>query len=58
MKNRGKAVVFESMEDYHQQIDDPELDIDKNPVIVLKGVRPKGIRGCLRWEMSICLKNF
>lgn len=45
MKHRGKAVVFESMEDYHQRIDDPNLDIDENSVIVLKGVGPKGYPG-------------
>lgn len=45
MKHRGKAVVFENMEDYHERIDDPELDIDENSVIVLKGVGPKGYPG-------------
>ncbi|WP_289060435.1 IlvD/Edd family dehydratase [uncultured Zobellia sp.] len=45
MKHTGKAVVFESMEDYHARIDDPNLDIDKNSVIVLKGVGPKGYPG-------------
>lgn len=45
MKHRGRAVVFESMEDYHERIDDPELDIDENCVIVLKGVGPKGYPG-------------
>src|SRR5687767_765353 len=30
MKHRGKAVVFESMEDYHERIDKPNLDIDEN----------------------------
>jgi L-arabonate dehydrase len=45
MKHRGKAVVFESMEDYHARIDDPHLDIDENSVIVLKGVGPKGYPG-------------
>ncbi|CAM3431817.1 IlvD/Edd family dehydratase [Zobellia roscoffensis] len=45
MKHTGKAVVFESMEDYHARIDDPGLDIDKNSVIVLKGVGPKGYPG-------------
>jgi dihydroxy-acid dehydratase len=45
MKHRGKAVVFESMEDYHERIDDPELDIDETSVIVLKGVGPKGYPG-------------
>lgn len=45
MKHRGKAVVFESMEDYHQRIDNPDLEIDKDSVIVLKGVGPKGYPG-------------
>jgi len=45
MKHRGKAVVFESMEDYHARIDDPDLDIDEDSVIVLKGVGPKGYPG-------------
>ncbi len=45
MKHRGRAVVFENMEDYHTRIDDPDLDIDENCVIVLKGVGPKGYPG-------------
>jgi len=45
MKHIGPAVVFESMEDYHARIDLPDLDIDENSVIVLKGVGPKGYPG-------------
>lgn len=45
MKHKGKAVVFESMEDYHERIDLPDLDIDEKSVIVLKGVGPKGYPG-------------
>ncbi len=45
MKHTGKAVVFESMEDYHKRIDDPALDIDESSVIVLKSVGPKGYPG-------------
>jgi dihydroxy-acid dehydratase len=45
MKHRGPAVVFESMEDYHQRIDDPDLNVDENSVIVLKGVGPVGYPG-------------
>jgi L-arabonate dehydrase len=45
MKHRGVAVVFESMEDYHERIDDPDLEIDENSVVVLKGVGPKGYPG-------------
>lgn len=45
MKHRGRAVVFENIEDYHKRIDDPGLDIDESCVIVLKGVGPKGYPG-------------
>ncbi|HVW60087.1 MAG TPA: dihydroxy-acid dehydratase, partial [Puia sp.] len=45
LKHRGRAVVFESMEDYHARIDDPALDIDESSVIVLKGVGPVGYPG-------------
>src|SRR5688572_10202470 len=45
MKHRGRAVVFETMEDYHARIDEPDLDIDENSVIVLKGVGPVGYPG-------------
>lgn len=45
MKHRGRAVVFESIEDYHTRVDDPDLDIDESCVIVLKGVGPKGYPG-------------
>ncbi len=45
MNHKGKAVVFESMEDYHNRIDDPDLEIDENSILVLKGVGPKGYPG-------------
>jgi dihydroxy-acid dehydratase len=45
MKHKGRAVVFETMEDYHTRIDDPELDIDESCVIVLKNVGPVGYPG-------------
>lgn len=45
MKHRGKAVVFESVEDYHRRIDLPDLEIDENSIIVLKGAGPVGYPG-------------
>lgn len=45
MKHRGPAIVFETIEDYHSRIDDPDLDIDESSVIVLKGVGPVGYPG-------------
>ena len=45
MKHRGKAVVFETIEDYHARIDTEELEVDANSVLVLKNVGPKGYPG-------------
>lgn len=45
MKHKGRAVVFESIEDYNARIDDPQLDIDENCVMVLKYVGPVGYPG-------------
>jgi L-arabonate dehydrase len=45
MKHKGRAVVFESIEDYHARVDDPDLDIDETCVMVLKYVGPVGYPG-------------
>ena len=45
MTHKGRAVVFENIEDYHARVDDPKLDIDENCVMVLKGVGPVGYPG-------------
>jgi dihydroxy-acid dehydratase len=45
MKHRGRAVVFETIEDYHERINDPALDIDETCVMVLKNCGPKGYPG-------------
>lgn len=45
MKHRGKAVVFESFDDYNARINDPELAIDETSIMVLKNCGPKGYPG-------------
>lgn len=45
MKHSGKAVVFESIEDFKARIDTDALDVDENSVLVLKNVGPKGYPG-------------
>jgi dihydroxy-acid dehydratase len=45
MKHRGRAVVFENIEDFHGRIDDPKLDIDESCVMVLKNCGPRGYPG-------------
>ena len=45
LAHRGRAVVFEDIEDYKARIDDPDLDIDESCVMVLKGAGPRGYPG-------------
>jgi len=45
MKHRGRAVVFETIEDFHARIDDPDLDVDETSVMVLKNCGPRGYPG-------------
>ena len=45
LKHRGKAVVFEDIDDYNKRIDDPNLDVDETSVLVLKNVGPIGYPG-------------
>jgi len=45
LRHRGRALVFDSIEDLHARIDDPELDVDANSVLVLRGCGPKGYPG-------------
>lgn len=45
MQHRGRAVVFEDIDDYKNSIDDPGLEVDENSVLVLKNVGPIGYPG-------------
>ena len=45
MQHRGRAVVFENIENYYERINDPNLDIDETCVMVLKNCGPKGYPG-------------
>ncbi|HEU5023427.1 MAG TPA: IlvD/Edd family dehydratase [Spirillospora sp.] len=45
LRHRGRAVVFDSIEDFHARIDDPDLDVDAGSVLVLRGCGPKGYPG-------------
>ena len=44
-KHRGRAVVFENIEDFHARINDEALDVDETCVMVLKNCGPKGYPG-------------
>ena len=45
MQHRGRAVVFENIEDFHRRIDNPALAIDAQSVMVLKNCGPRGYPG-------------
>jgi dihydroxy-acid dehydratase len=45
LQHRGRAVAFESIEDFHARIDDEELDIDERCIMVLKNCGPRGYPG-------------
>ncbi|TDN68105.1 IlvD/Edd family dehydratase [Paraburkholderia sp. BL10I2N1] len=45
LKHRGRAVVFENIEELHAKVDDDSLDIDEHCIMVLKGAGPKGYPG-------------
>ena len=45
LQHRGRAVVFDSVEDLHARIDDPALDVDEDSVLVLRGCGPRGYPG-------------
>lgn len=45
LQHRGRAVVFEDIDDYKSRIEDDELDIDETCIMVLKNCGPKGYPG-------------
>jgi dihydroxy-acid dehydratase len=45
MKHKGRAVVFEDIDDLHARIDDETLDVKPDDILVLKNCGPKGYPG-------------
>ncbi len=45
LRHRGRAVVFDSVEDMRARIDSPDLDVDADSVLVLRGCGPRGYPG-------------
>ena len=45
MRHRGRAVVFEDIDDYKASISDDALDVDEDSILVLKNCGPKGYPG-------------
>jgi dihydroxy-acid dehydratase len=45
LTHRGRAVVFDSIEDARARLDDPGLDVEESSVLVLRGCGPRGYPG-------------
>ena len=45
LQHRGPALVFDSVEDLHARIDDPDLEVSPETVLILRGCGPKGYPG-------------
>ncbi|WP_417723782.1 L-arabinonate dehydratase [Salipiger sp.] len=45
LQHRGRAVVFEDIDDYKARINDDDLDIDETCIMVLKNCGPRGYPG-------------
>jgi dihydroxy-acid dehydratase len=45
LQHRGRAVVFENIEDFKERIGDESLDIDEHCIMVLKNCGPRGYPG-------------
>jgi dihydroxy-acid dehydratase len=45
MRHRGQALVFDSIEEYHQAAADPDLDVEETTVLVVRGSGPRGYPG-------------
>ena len=45
LRHVGRAVVFDSPEAYHEVCDSPDLAVERNDVLVIRGAGPKGYPG-------------
>jgi dihydroxy-acid dehydratase len=45
LKHRGQALVFDSIEEYHEAAVRPELDVDESTILVVRGAGPRGYPG-------------
>ena len=45
LEHRGRAVVFDGLEDLERRVDDPGLEVEPDDVLVLRGAGPAGAPG-------------
>jgi len=51
LQHRGRALVFEHMDDMIERIDEPDLPVEADSVMVLKNAGPRGAPGFPEWGM-------
>ena len=49
LQHRGRAYVFETYKEMHDQIDSPDLPVTRDSVLVMKSCGPKGAPGFPEW---------
>lgn len=49
LTHRGRALVFENREEMAARIDSPDLPVDRDTVLVMRGTGPKGAPGFPEW---------
>ena len=54
LKHRGRALVFDRIEDYNPARESDDLPVDEITVLVLRNAGPKAIRACRRSATSPC----
>ena len=57
LKHRGRAVVFDSIEDFHARIDDPDLEIDATRSWSCAAAAPRDTRACPRCPTCPCRRS-
>ena len=51
LKHRGQALVFDSYAAMKREIDNPDLEVDANTVLIMRGAGPLGGPGMPEWGM-------
>ena len=51
LNHTGRAIVFNGYEDMRTRIDDPDLEVTKDSVLILKDCGPVGVPGMPEWGM-------
>jgi dihydroxy-acid dehydratase len=51
LKHRGPALVFDSYADMKAEIDEPDLDVNEDTILIMRGAGPVGGPGMPEWGM-------